>query len=397
MPEVRVLPEAVQRNPATSLLFRIGWEKVLPTYPVARKALLPDHSAQSRVDLDDQGRQESNGTQKDALRSLSGSTIVMFKNQSSTRMPEAVTQCVGMLIRMGRSATVPLPARTRSSDCSPTAQIVAEVRFMESFQGKTVLITGAAAGIGRSMALLLAEQRADLALVDRDMETLQKTQAHCQAKGSASKAYYCDIGSKVDIESMLEQVTADLGHVDTLINNAGTVVGKHAHEYEYDDLKQTMLVNFVGGAYLTRLVLPDMMERNVGQIVNMASVVGLVAMPRMGDYVASKSAVIAFTDTLRRELRKAGRTGVKTLSVCTTGVDTGLFPGYRAPRLVPLLQPESVARKVLKAVSKEKSHLEIPLLAKIIPAIKLLPTSLQDAILQATGFSSSMDGFSKRG
>ncbi|MBN1321990.1 MAG: SDR family NAD(P)-dependent oxidoreductase [Thermoleophilia bacterium] len=266
-------------------------------------------------------------------------------------------------------------------------------RSTDTFSGKTVLLTGAGGGIGRAMALMLADEKADLALVDLDSDAVDETQTACRARGAGATVYRCDMGLRVDIDGMFAQVSADLGPVDVLINSAGTVVGKYVHQYEYVDLKQTMLVNYVGGAYLTRLVLPGMMSRNEGHIVNMASVIGLVAMPQMGEYVASKFAIVGFTETIRMELKKAGYTGVKTLCVCTTGVDTGLFPGYRAPRLTPLLKPEVVAREVLKAAKKGRSHLEIPLVAKMIPSIKLLPVCVQDAILTKTGFTSSMDGF----
>lgn len=266
-------------------------------------------------------------------------------------------------------------------------------RPTDTFNGKTVLLTGAGGGLGRAMALVLADEKAHLALVDIDSDAVGETLSACRARGAGAAVYHCDMGLKADIDSMHAQVSADLGRVDMLINNAGTVVGKYVHQYDYDDLKQTMLVNYVGGAYLTRLVLPTMMSRNEGHIVNMASVIGLVAMPRMGEYVASKFAIVGFTETIRMELKKSGYTGIKTLCVCTTGVDTGLFPGYRAPRLTPLLKPELVAREALKAAKNSKSHLEIPLVAKMIPAIKLLPVALQDAILTKTGFTSSMDGF----
>lgn len=268
---------------------------------------------------------------------------------------------------------------------------------MDTFRGKFVLLTGAGGGIGRAMASILAEEGARLALTDVDAEALHETQSQCQARGARVVAYHRDMGIKADIERLHAQASNTLGPVDILINNAGTVVGKHVHQYEYEELKQTMLVNYVGGAYLTRLVLPEMMTRNHGHIVSMASVIGLVAMPRMGDYVASKFAIVGFTDTLRRELRRSGYTGIKTLCVCTTGVDTGLFPGYRAPRLTPLLTSQAVAREVLKAVKKGKPRLFMPLIARVIPAIGLLPASVQDAMLQATGFSSSMDGFGPQG
>ncbi len=261
---------------------------------------------------------------------------------------------------------------------------------MTTLRGKTVLVTGAGSGIGRSMALTLAQEGAGLALVDIDVESVRETSSLCRSRGAKSAAYCCDMGARANIENMLARAKGDLGPMDILINNAGT------HEYEYEDLKRTMMVNFVGGAYLTRLVLPQMMERDEGHIVNMASVIGLVAMPRMGEYVASKFAIVGFTETIRMELKKAGYSGIKTLCVCTTGVDTGLFPGYRAPRLTPLLKPDTVARRVLRAIEKDKSHLELPLVAKIIPAMKLLPTPVRDAMLRATGFTSSMARYEAR-
>jgi all-trans-retinol dehydrogenase (NAD+) len=188
-------------------------------------------------------------------------------------------------------------------------------------------------------------------------------------------------------------VTKDFGRIDLLINNAGIVAGKWVQEYDFDDIKKTMLVNFVGGAYLTRLILPDMMKRNEGHIVNIASAMGLVAVPRMGEYVASKFAIVGFTDTLRMELHKGKYTGIKTLCVCPSGIDTGMFPGYKAPLVSPLLKPETVARKTLKAIKKNSTYLKIPLIVKLIPSMKLFPAPVQDVFARMTGLLGSMDHF----
>jgi all-trans-retinol dehydrogenase (NAD+) len=264
---------------------------------------------------------------------------------------------------------------------------------MKSFNKKNVLITGAATGIGRLMSLMLADEKANLALVDINMKMLAKTQSDCAAKGVKAEAYSCDISERKDIEGLVKNVIKDFGRIDLLINNAGIVAGKWVHEYDFDDIKKTMLVNFVGGAYLTRLILPDMMKRNEGHIVNIASAMGLVGMPRMGEYVASKYAIVGFTDTLRMELNRGGYSGIKTLCVCPSGIDTGMFPGYKPPLLSPMLKPETVARETLKSIKKNSTYLKIPFGVKLIPSLKLFPAPVQDVMARMIGLLSSMDHF----
>ena len=264
---------------------------------------------------------------------------------------------------------------------------------MKFFENKNILLTGAATGIGRLMALMMADEKANLALADINKKMLDETSKECAAKGASVRTCLCDISKKKEIEDLAKKVIKDFGHVDILINNAGMVKGKFVHEYEFDELKKTMEVNFIGGAYLTRLILPDMMKRNDGHIVNIASAMGLTAMPRMGEYVASKYAIVGFTDTLHLELKKNGYTGIRTLCVCPAGIDTGMFPGYKAPLLTPLLKPETVARKTLKAIKKNNTYLKIPLIVKFIPTIKLFPMGVQNAIGKMTGLLNSMDHF----
>jgi all-trans-retinol dehydrogenase (NAD+) len=264
---------------------------------------------------------------------------------------------------------------------------------MKTFKNKNVLITGAATGIGRLMSLMLANEKANLALADINMKKLAETQSDCATHGAKAEVYKCDISDKKDIESMVKKMLKDFGRIDLLINNAGIVAGKWVHEYDFDDILKTMTVNFIGGAYLTRLVLPDMMKRNEGHIVNIASAMGLTGVPRMGEYVASKFAIVGFTDTLRMELKKGGYTGIKTLCVCPSGIDTGMFPGYKAPLLSPLLKPETVARKTLKSIKKNNTYLKIPIIVKLIPTMKLFPATMQDVMARMTGLLSTMDHF----
>jgi all-trans-retinol dehydrogenase (NAD+) len=264
---------------------------------------------------------------------------------------------------------------------------------MKSFEHATVLLTGAATGIGRLMALMMSEERPVLALVDINKKMLEATAAECSAKGATVRTYVYDISKKKDLEDLAKKAVKDLGRVDILINNAGIVKGKFVHEYDFDDIRKTMEVNFIGSAYLTRLLLPDMMKRNAGHIVNVASAMGLTGVPRMGEYVASKHAIVGFTDTLRMELKKYGYRGIRTLCVCPSGIDTGMFPGYRAPIMSPVLKPEDVARKTLKSIKKGSTYLKLPFIVKLIPSMKLFPAPVQDVLARLTGLLGSMDHF----
>jgi all-trans-retinol dehydrogenase (NAD+) len=264
---------------------------------------------------------------------------------------------------------------------------------MKSFENKVVLITGAASGIGRLMALMMSDERPLLALADINKKMLDTTAAECAAKGAKVKTHVCDISKKKDIEDLAKNVIKNFGRVDVLINNAGIVKGKFVHEYNFDDIKKTMEVNFIGSAYLTRLFLPDMMKRNAGHIVNVASAMGLTGVPRMGEYVASKHAIVGFTDTLRMELKKYGYRGIRTLCVCPSGIDTGMFPGYKAPLMSPLLKPETVARKTLNSIKKGRTYLKIPFIVKLVPSMKLFPAPVQDVLARLTGLLGSMDHF----
>ena len=136
-----------------------------------------------------------------------------------------------------------------------------------------------------------------------------------------------------------------------------------------------------------------MMTRNAGHIVNVAAAMGHHGVPRMGEYVASKHAIVGFTDTLRMELKKYGYGGIRTLCVCPSGIDTGMFPGYKAPLLSPLLKPETVARKTLNSIKKGRTYLKIPFIVKLIPSMKLFPAPVQDVLARMTGLLGSMDHF----
>jgi len=152
-------------------------------------------------------------------------------------------------------------------------------------------------------------------------------------------------------------------------------------------------VNVIGVIWMTKQFLPAMIQRNSGHIVNIASAAGTLALPRLANYCASKFAVVGFNDSLRMEMKKYGHTGIKTTCVCPSIIDTGMFTGFKAPLLNPLLKPETVARKIVAGVKREHTYVKLPFMVKLIPLFQFLPATVVDWIGDLLGTSRAMDHF----
>ena len=231
---------------------------------------------------------------------------------------------------------------------------------MTDIANKNTVITGAASGIGRLMALYFAEEKSNIAILDVNEEKLKETKREIETYGVTVNAYKCDVSKKKDIDHVTASLKKDFGQIHILINNAGIAPGSWVGEIEYKQIKETLGINLVGLMWMTRQFLPEMMERNEGHIVNISSAMGLQGCPRMCDYVASKFGVVGYSDTLRIEMKKKKLNGINVTVVCPSGIDTGMFEGYKSPLLSPLLKPENVARSVVKGVKKNKSYLKMP-------------------------------------
>jgi short-subunit dehydrogenase len=264
---------------------------------------------------------------------------------------------------------------------------------MASLNNKNVVITGGGAGIGREMALLFASEKANLALVDINTRTLAETAETLSGVNVHVKTYMCDVSEKKEIEQLADRVKRDFEFVDVLVNNAGIAVGKTIIDSSYDDIRKTVDVNLMGLIWMTKQFLPDMVAANRGHIVNIASAAGMLAVPRLADYCATKFAVIGFSDALRMEMKKYGHTGIKVSCICPSVIDTGMFAGFRAPILSPILKPRVVAEKIVKTVKKERSYLKTPFMVKLIPLFKFLPAGLVDKLGDLTGTTRAMDHF----
>lgn len=270
---------------------------------------------------------------------------------------------------------------------------------MSTFKNKTVLITGAASGIGLLMGTMALQKGAKKLLMwDIDEQALQKTSAELKDRGFDVYTNKVNVSDNELVESTAQQEILNHGNVDILINNAGIVVGKSFADHSYQDISKTMNINSLGLMYVARAFLPTMIKNKQGHIVNIASAVGLSPNPGMTVYAASKWAAVGWSESLRIELEKL-KTDVKVLTVMPSYINTGMFDGVKPPLLIPLLNPDKICKKIIRAVEKNKIHLREPFVIKFSPFIRgVLPARIYDFVAgKILKVYSSMDSFKGRG
>ncbi len=173
--------------------------------------------------------------------------------------------------------------------------------------GKRALVTGAGRGIGRAIALALAEEGAQVALLARSDDELRQTAALIAARGGTAQVATADLAVQAEVDAALDEILATWGGVDILVNNAGIQgpIGK-MHEVPVDAWWHALQVN-LGGVFLcTRRVLPGMVERNSGKIINLSGGGAVSSRPLFSAYSASKAAVVRLTETLAAEMSEHG-------------------------------------------------------------------------------------------
>lgn len=263
---------------------------------------------------------------------------------------------------------------------------------MTDIRNKTLLITGGAQGIGRLMAdRCLARGAAKIILWDVNQETLDATQAAYRAQGHTVEGVRVDLADPEQIAAAAALLPE--GGVDMLVNNAGIVIGKPLAEHTAEDIEQTIRVNVLGVIHTTRAVLPAMLERGSGHIVNMASASGLIPVPRLTTYGASKWACLGFSESLRVELQ--AHPGIHVSTICPSYIKTGMFDGVTAPITAPLLEPDYVADRIVRAIERNQRIVRMPWIVNIVPVLyHALPAPLFDLVCgRILGIYHSMDHF----
>ncbi|MFC4797764.1 3-ketoacyl-ACP reductase [Neobacillus sp. GCM10023253] len=217
----------------------------------------------------------------------------------------------------------------------------------QSLKGKVAFITGAGRGIGKAAALALANEGVNIGLLARTEAELKKVVSEVEGLGVKAAYAAVDIASQEDVEQAVSKLTEALGTADILINNAG--IGKFATLLEMDpqEWKQIIDVNLMGTYYVTRAVLPQLIEKNRGDIINISSTNGLNGAATSSAYSASKFGVIGLTESLAQEVRRNNiRVTALTPSTVATelAIKTSLIAENNDEKY---MQPEDIAEFIV--------------------------------------------------
>lgn len=191
----------------------------------------------------------------------------------------------------------------------------------ERFEGRTAVVTGGGGGIGSAICRRFAGEGAKVAVLDRAADAAGVTAA---AIGPAALAVACDITDRASVDAAVERITAELGPIDVLVNNAGWDLFKPFTATTPDDWQRLIDINLVGALHLHHAVLPGMVERQQGRVVTIASDAARVGSSGEAVYAACKGGLVAFTKTLARE---HARHGITLNVVCPGPTDTALLAG----------------------------------------------------------------------
>jgi 3-oxoacyl-[acyl-carrier protein] reductase len=208
---------------------------------------------------------------------------------------------------------------------------------MAQFSGKVALVTGAARGIGQSIALKLAGSGADLALCDLQKDWLAETQAKVAALGRRAECYAVNVADAKGVEATVGQIAQDFGRIDILVNNAGITRDTFLIRMSEEDWDQVLDVNLKGAFLFTKAVSRPMMKQRAGAIVNVASIIGLIGNAGQCNYAASKAGLIALTRSVAKELASRN---IRANAVA---------PGFIQTKMTDKL-PEEIRKKMLEAI-----------------------------------------------
>jgi NAD(P)-dependent dehydrogenase (short-subunit alcohol dehydrogenase family) len=199
---------------------------------------------------------------------------------------------------------------------------------MRRFDGKVVLVTGAASGIGRATALRLSEEGARVACVDIKLEGAAETAKLCKALGAEASALACDVSDQASVNRTVAEVAKLFGHIDVLCNIAGILRSEHFLDLKLEDWNRIIAVNLTGTFLMCQAAVPHLLEVR-GNIVNMSSTAALSSHPWMAAYSASKGGILSLTRSLAIEYVKRG---VRVNAVCPGGIKTSLHEQFKMPK-----------------------------------------------------------------
>lgn len=265
------------------------------------------------------------------------------------------------------------------------------------FENANVLITGGASGIGKIMGRMALEKGASCLIIwDINPQTIATAVSELSKIGKV-KGYIVDVSRNELVVEGYNKVVSECGEVDILINSAGIVTSNKTFDKQTaDEIVRTININTIAPMFVTRAMLPGMIARNRGHVCNIASAGGMLSNPKMSVYAASKWGAIGWSDSVRIELQDM-KSGVHFTTVAPYYINTGMFDGVKS-RIIPILKPEYVCKRIIRAIERNKSFRGIPFGFHFIRFWQfILPTRVFDWLFgEVMGIYHTMDNFTGR-
>ena len=265
------------------------------------------------------------------------------------------------------------------------------------FENANVLITGGASGIGKIMGRMALEKGAKCFIIwDINLVGIEATRKELGKYGKV-KGYVVDVSNNEIVNVAYRKTVEDCGDIDILINCAGIITSNKTFDQQTpDEIVKTMNINTIAPMFVARAMLPDMLKRNRGHVCTIASAGGMISNPKMSVYAASKWGVIGWSDSVRIELQEM-KSDVHFTTVAPYYINTGMFDGVKS-RIIPILKPEYVAKRVIRAIERNKAFRGIPFGFHFIRFWQaILPTRVFDFFFgQVFGIYHTMDQFTGR-
>ena len=231
---------------------------------------------------------------------------------------------------------------------------------MKLTEGMTALVTGASSGIGAALAKSLADRGVTVGLVARRKDRLEEVLEACKATAPESRIWAADLGNLDLAEQVAVEAWDAFAGLDILVNNAGIPKRRHVTELTYDEVEEVMRVNFLSPSRMTLALLPRMLERGKGSIVNVSSVAGRLGNPKESAYSASKFALCGWSEALNVDLwdtpievRLINPGAIDTEIWQTPGEDEPIYEGEKEP-------PEDIAEGIVAAIEGDKFEHYLP-------------------------------------
>ncbi len=251
------------------------------------------------------------------------------------------------------------------------------------WHNKTVMITGASAGIGKGLALQIATRGGRLGLLARREDVLNEIVAEIKTRNGQAVGVAADVRDPQAVRAAADRFRAELGPIDVMIANAGIGTSKHAAELNPEQVAEVININLIGAVNSVAAVLPEMIQRDSGQLVAISSLAGYRGLAKSAAYSASKAAMSSFFESVRIDLR---RTNVKVTIIYPGFIKTALTAG-REKKMPYLMELDEAVEKILTAIEKEKKSYAFPWqLATIVRSSLIMPAGLYDWIAARNSF-----------